>query len=277
MERLLVYDLGGGTFDVSVAQVENGVVEILASHGDTQLGGDDFDQLLLDHICDAFAKEHGVDLRAVAGRQGPRAPRRRGRQEAALVRRRDHRSRKSSSPRRTGNPLNLVMEIARYEYEELIQPLLLEDADLPGPGPHRRQGAGQPDRQGRPGGRGDPHSAGPSPARGAARAAGPQRDRARPGRRHGGGRPGGPDRRASTSGRSWSTSRRTPSASRRWASSTGSSRPTPSRRSSSGTRRCPPAGPRSTRRSTTTRTRPRSGSSRARTRTRGTIPWSASS
>src|SRR5437588_607894 len=56
MEQLLVYDLGGGTFDVSLAQVENGVVEIRASHGDTQLGGDDFDQLLLDYICDKFAK-----------------------------------------------------------------------------------------------------------------------------------------------------------------------------------------------------------------------------
>ena len=55
MERLLVYDLGGGTFDVSVAQIENGVVEILASHGDTQLGGDDLDQLLFDHICTAFS------------------------------------------------------------------------------------------------------------------------------------------------------------------------------------------------------------------------------
>ena len=64
LERLLVYDLGGGTFDVSVAQVENGVVEIMASHGDTQLGGDDFDQLLLDHICDSFQTNHGVDLRA---------------------------------------------------------------------------------------------------------------------------------------------------------------------------------------------------------------------
>jgi molecular chaperone DnaK len=63
MERLLVYDLGGGTFDVSLAQIENGVVEIQASHGDTQLGGDDFDQLLLDHVCELFKKQHGVDLR----------------------------------------------------------------------------------------------------------------------------------------------------------------------------------------------------------------------
>ncbi len=66
LERLLVYDLGGGTFDVSVAQVENGVVEIMASHGDTQLGGDDFDQLLLDHICESFKKKHGIDLREAA-------------------------------------------------------------------------------------------------------------------------------------------------------------------------------------------------------------------
>ena len=91
LERLLVYDLGGGTFDVSVAQVENGVVEILASHGDTQLGGDDFDQLLLDHICDAFEQEARHRPEADADRQGPRAPRRRRRQEAALVRGRHHR------------------------------------------------------------------------------------------------------------------------------------------------------------------------------------------
>src|SRR3954451_15071929 len=54
MERLLVYDLGGGTFDVSIVQVQEGVVEVLASHGDTQLGGDDFDELLLNHVCDQF-------------------------------------------------------------------------------------------------------------------------------------------------------------------------------------------------------------------------------
>ena len=64
MERLLVYDLGGGTFDVSIAMVEAGVVEILSSHGDTQLGGDDFDQRLLDFVCDRFQTEHGIDLRA---------------------------------------------------------------------------------------------------------------------------------------------------------------------------------------------------------------------
>src|SRR5262245_46532032 len=64
MRRLLVYDLGGGTFDVSVVQAQEGVIEVLSSHGDTQLGGDDFDDLLLKHVADKFQGQHGVDLRA---------------------------------------------------------------------------------------------------------------------------------------------------------------------------------------------------------------------
>src|SRR5439155_15892915 len=63
LRRLLVYDLGGGTFDVSVVQAQEGVVEVLASHGDTQRGGDDFDDLLLNRVCDRFQEEHDMDLR----------------------------------------------------------------------------------------------------------------------------------------------------------------------------------------------------------------------
>src|SRR5205823_2588979 len=63
LHRILVYDLGGGTFDVSIVQAQEGVIEVLSSHGDTQLGGDDFDDLLFKHICDRFQQEHGVDLR----------------------------------------------------------------------------------------------------------------------------------------------------------------------------------------------------------------------
>src|SRR5437764_273776 len=63
LRRLLVYDLGGGTFDVSIVQAQESVVEVLASHGDTQLGGDDFDDLLLNLLCERFQQEHGVDLR----------------------------------------------------------------------------------------------------------------------------------------------------------------------------------------------------------------------
>src|ERR1700681_3685548 len=64
LRRMLVYDLGGGTFDVSIVQAQEGVIEVLASHGDTQLGGDDFDDLLFKDVCDKFQAEHGVDLRA---------------------------------------------------------------------------------------------------------------------------------------------------------------------------------------------------------------------
>jgi molecular chaperone DnaK len=61
-ETMLVYDLGGGTFDVSVVVVEQGVVEVKASHGDTHLGGDDFDQVLVDHAVTEFKRRHQVDL-----------------------------------------------------------------------------------------------------------------------------------------------------------------------------------------------------------------------
>jgi|YNPNPStandDraft_1061719.scaffolds.fasta_scaffold34671_2 molecular chaperone DnaK len=60
---VLVYDLGGGTFDVSVVEMNSGVVEVRASHGNTHLGGDDFDQRIVDHLAEEFREAHGVDLR----------------------------------------------------------------------------------------------------------------------------------------------------------------------------------------------------------------------
>jgi molecular chaperone DnaK len=62
-ERILVYDLGGGTFDVSVLEIGDGVVEVKAVSGDSHLGGDDWDQVLIDHVADEFKKDKGVDLR----------------------------------------------------------------------------------------------------------------------------------------------------------------------------------------------------------------------
>lgn len=61
--KILVYDLGGGTFDVSVLDLGDGVFEVLATSGNNKLGGDDFDDLLMNFMADTFAKEHGVDLR----------------------------------------------------------------------------------------------------------------------------------------------------------------------------------------------------------------------
>lgn len=60
--QIMVYDLGGGTFDVSIVRSEGGVVEVLASKGDTSLGGDDFDAQLARHVADQFLEQHGVDL-----------------------------------------------------------------------------------------------------------------------------------------------------------------------------------------------------------------------
>ena len=62
--KILVYDLGGGTFDVSILELGDGVFEVLATNGDTHLGGDDFDNAIMNFLADSFAKENGVDLRA---------------------------------------------------------------------------------------------------------------------------------------------------------------------------------------------------------------------
>ena len=62
-QKIMVYDLGGGTFDVSIIEMGDGVTEVLATNGDTHLGGDDFDQRIIDWMADAFQKENGVDLR----------------------------------------------------------------------------------------------------------------------------------------------------------------------------------------------------------------------
>jgi molecular chaperone DnaK len=63
-ETVLVFDLGGGTFDVSVLDIGDGVVEVRATAGDTHLGGDDFDRRLVDHLADEFQRDNGIDLRA---------------------------------------------------------------------------------------------------------------------------------------------------------------------------------------------------------------------
>jgi len=63
-QKIFVYDLGGGTFDVSILEIGDGVFEVLATNGNNHLGGDDFDQKVIDWMAEDFAKEHGVDLRA---------------------------------------------------------------------------------------------------------------------------------------------------------------------------------------------------------------------
>lgn len=62
-QKVMVYDLGGGTFDVSIIEIGDGVIEVLATSGDNHLGGDDFDERVANYLADAFKREHGEDLR----------------------------------------------------------------------------------------------------------------------------------------------------------------------------------------------------------------------
>ena len=121
--RVLVYDLGGGTFDVSIVHTEAGVVEVLASHGDTQLGGDDFDELLLTHVCDRFKAEHGLDLR------DDRTSRARVLRAAEAAKRQlsDHsftRIEEEFIAEKNGVAVHLSVEVSRQDFEELIRPMI---------------------------------------------------------------------------------------------------------------------------------------------------------
>jgi len=62
-QKIMVYDLGGGTFDVSILEIGDGVFEVLATCGNNRLGGDDFDERIIEYICDEFKKEQGIDLK----------------------------------------------------------------------------------------------------------------------------------------------------------------------------------------------------------------------
>lgn len=121
LKRVLVYDLGGGTFDVSIVQSQESVVEVLASHGDTHLGGDDFDDALLKFVADKFQQEHGIDLREnlVAKARLLRAV------EEAKKQLSFHpyaRITEEFIAEKEGLSLHLNLEISREQFEELIRP-----------------------------------------------------------------------------------------------------------------------------------------------------------
>ena len=121
--KILVYDLGGGTFDVSILELGDGVFEVLATNGDTRLGGDDFDEALLTFMADSFAKENGVDLRA---------------DKMALQRLKEaaEKAKKELSSAQTTNvnlpfitvnengPLHMNMDITRAKFEQLTAGLV---------------------------------------------------------------------------------------------------------------------------------------------------------
>jgi molecular chaperone DnaK len=123
LKRLLVYDLGGGTFDVSIVQVQEGIVEVLSSHGDTQLGGDDFDALLAEHIMQHFENEQEFDLREVpAARARVLQAAEEAKKQLSVAPFAD--IQEEYIAEQDGTPLHLTMEIARHEFDDLVRPLL---------------------------------------------------------------------------------------------------------------------------------------------------------
>lgn len=123
LQRMLVYDLGGGTFDVSIVQAQEGVIEVLASHGDTQLGGDDFDDLIMNWIAERFQQEHGIDLLASLSTKS-RILRAAEGAKRHLSYHPFARLEEEFIAEKEGQPLHLSLEISREEYQEMIQPLL---------------------------------------------------------------------------------------------------------------------------------------------------------
>jgi len=122
-QLVLVYDLGGGTFDASLVELMGGVVEVRASHGDTRLGGDDFDRRLADIIADQFEDEHGIDLRDDR------------RSWARLIRAAEEAKIELSShpfawvkeeyiAEKRGVPLHVEYEVSRRQFEDTIADLL---------------------------------------------------------------------------------------------------------------------------------------------------------
>ena len=122
-QLIAVYDLGGGTFDVSIIELNQGVIEVRASHGDTHLGGDDFDERLMNYLADRFQAETDLDPRedrkALA-----RLTRAAEQAKIALSTQPFVRVREEYLMEKDGHPLHLDVEIERREFETMIADLL---------------------------------------------------------------------------------------------------------------------------------------------------------
>lgn len=122
-EKIAVFDLGGGTFDVSILEVSDGMVEVLSTNGDTHLGGDDFDEVLIKHIADQFQKEQGIDLRKDAmALQRLREAAEKAKKELSSSQQTD-----INLPfitQHQGEAKHLQMNITRAEFERLIDHLV---------------------------------------------------------------------------------------------------------------------------------------------------------
>ncbi len=190
-ETVLVYDLGGGTFDVSILDIGDGVVEVRATAGDTHLGGDDFDRRIVDHLADQFQRDNGIDVRT-----DPQALQRLFEAaEKAKVELSSVTQTTISLPFITADasgPKHLNTTLMRSTFEQITADLdRAHDGARPA-GTGRRQADGCRYRRGHPGRRLHPDSGRAEPGTAADGRQGPQHDR-QPGRgcRHWRGRAGG--------------------------------------------------------------------------------------
>ncbi|HHV38393.1 MAG TPA: molecular chaperone DnaK [Tepidimicrobium sp.] len=122
-QKIMVYDLGGGTFDVSILDLGDGVFEVLATRGNNHLGGDDFDQALMDYMAEEFKKENGVDLRE----DNMSLQRLKEAAEKAKIELSSVKSTNVNLPFITATaagPQHLDMDISRAKFEELISGLI---------------------------------------------------------------------------------------------------------------------------------------------------------
>ncbi len=122
-ETIAVYDLGGGTFDITVLQIGEGVFEVKATNGDTHLGGDDFDERIVDWIVDEFRREQGIDLK----RDGMALQRLREAAERAKIELSTLMQSEINLPFITADasgPKHLIMSLSRSKLEQLVEDLV---------------------------------------------------------------------------------------------------------------------------------------------------------
>ena len=122
------YDLGGGTFDITILELGEGVFQVKSTNGDTHLGGDDFDKVILDHIAEEFQKEHGIDLR----KDSQALQRLRDAAEKAKIELSSSLEAEINLPFVTvkdNQPLHLVMKLTRAKLESLVRSLVEKSFD----------------------------------------------------------------------------------------------------------------------------------------------------
>ncbi|MFH1280109.1 MAG: molecular chaperone DnaK [Candidatus Beckwithbacteria bacterium] len=124
VETIAVYDLGGGTFDISIMELGDNVYEVKATNGDTHLGGDDFDQKIINHIAESFKKEHGIDLKA----DKQALQRIKDAAEKAKIELSSSGETEINQPfitqSKDGQPLHLTMKLTRATLEKLVDDLI---------------------------------------------------------------------------------------------------------------------------------------------------------